>query len=218
MSPSSAEQWCDTTRSRRPLQEGARYAAAYALLGTTGAVNIDAQLQTEVRNVVVYGNKAGRARPSCRVCRPPQILLVDAGGDQIRLEANYPYVPLFGAVLPDFRPGSSIATVVRHASFREHEGLMNIRWQRGTTTVEFAIIGVVMFSVLFGVIEVGRAMFVMNALGESTRRAARMAAVCPINDPAIRNVGLFNAPGDGSGNGIVGGLSAIELCRRVSRR
>jgi Flp pilus assembly protein TadG len=84
---------------------------------------------------------------------------------------------------------------------------MSVQRQRGTTTVEFAIIGVVMLTVLFGVIEVGRAMFVMNALGESTRRAARMAAVCPIGDPAIRNVGLFNAPGDGSGNGIIGGLS-----------
>ena len=56
--------------------------------------------------------------------------------------------------------------------------------QRGATTVEFAIIGVAMLLVLFGVIEVGRAMFVMNALGEATRRAARMAAVCPLNDTA----------------------------------
>ena len=61
--------------------------------------------------------------------------------------------------------------------------------------------------VLFGVIEVGRAMFVMNALDEATRRAARMATVCPINDPAIAQVGLFNAPGD-TGNTIVGGLTA----------
>lgn len=71
--------------------------------------------------------------------------------------------------------------------------------QRGVTTVEFAIIGSVMFMVIFGVIEVARAMFVLNALGESTRRAARMAAVCPINDPAIVSAGLFNAPGDGFG-------------------
>jgi Flp pilus assembly protein TadG len=82
--------------------------------------------------------------------------------------------------------------------------------QRGATTVEFAIIGVVMFTVLFGVIEVGRAMFVMNALGEATRRSARMAAVCPINDPAIAQVGLFNRPGQ-TGNRIVGGLSAANF-------
>lgn len=82
--------------------------------------------------------------------------------------------------------------------------------QRGATTVEFAIIGVAMMLVLFGVIEVGRAMFVMNALGEATRRAARMATVCPLNDTAIAQVGLFNAPGS-SGNRVVGGLSETNF-------
>ena len=82
--------------------------------------------------------------------------------------------------------------------------------QRGATTVEFAIIGVAMLLVLFGVIEVGRAMFVMNALGEATRRAARMAAVCPLNDTAAAQVGLFNAPGS-SGNSIISGLSEANF-------
>lgn len=72
---------------------------------------------------------------------------------------------------------------------------MNIRRQRGLTTVEFAIIAASVMLVLFGVIEVARAMFVVNALGESTRRAARFAAVCPVNDPAIKDVALFSDPG-----------------------
>jgi Flp pilus assembly protein TadG len=55
--------------------------------------------------------------------------------------------------------------------------------QRGTTTVEFAIVASVMFMILFAVIEFGRVMFVANALEESTRRGARMAAVCPVGDP-----------------------------------
>ena len=55
--------------------------------------------------------------------------------------------------------------------------------QTGTATVEFAIIASVMFMVLFAVIEFGRVMFVMNALDESTRRGARLAAVCPVGDP-----------------------------------
>jgi Flp pilus assembly protein TadG len=75
---------------------------------------------------------------------------------------------------------------------------MTNRRQQGVTTVEFAIIGAVMLMVLFGVIEVGRAMFIMNALGEATRRSARIATVCPLNDPAIAQVGMFNAPGDSS--------------------
>jgi Flp pilus assembly protein TadG len=55
--------------------------------------------------------------------------------------------------------------------------------QTGTTTVEFAIIASVMFMILFAVIEFGRVMFVANALDESTRRGARLAAVCPVGDP-----------------------------------
>jgi Flp pilus assembly protein TadG len=55
--------------------------------------------------------------------------------------------------------------------------------QKGTTTVEFAIVASVMFMILFGVIEFGRVMFVGNALAESTRRGARLAAVCPVGDP-----------------------------------
>ncbi|HKS54590.1 MAG TPA: TadE/TadG family type IV pilus assembly protein [Steroidobacteraceae bacterium] len=55
--------------------------------------------------------------------------------------------------------------------------------QSGTTTVEFAIIASVMFMILFAVIEFGRVMFVANALAESTRRGARLAAVCPVGDP-----------------------------------
>ena len=55
--------------------------------------------------------------------------------------------------------------------------------QSGTTTVEFAIVASVMFMILFAVIEFGRVMFVANALDESTRRGARLAAVCPVGDP-----------------------------------
>ena len=68
------------------------------------------QLQAKVRNVVVFGNTAGGGAPILQGLQTSQILLVDAGGDQIRLEANYPYVPLFGTVLPNFRLGSSINT------------------------------------------------------------------------------------------------------------
>lgn len=88
---------------------------------------------------------------------------------------------------------------------------MRAHKQRGVTTVETAIIGAVAFTILFGVIEIGRAMFVLNALGETTRRAARMAVVCPINDPAIAEVAMFNAPGGGTGSGIIGGITPANV-------
>jgi Flp pilus assembly protein TadG len=68
---------------------------------------------------------------------------------------------------------------------------MSRRNQRGTTTLEFAICGVVVLTLIFAVIELSRAMFMLGVLEESTRRAARVAAVCPIGDPAIATAGTF---------------------------
>lgn len=66
--------------------------------------------------------------------------------------------------------------------------------QRGITTVEFAIVGALFFMVLFAVIEFGRALFVANALSESTRRGARVAAICPVGDPRPAQVAILAGP------------------------
>lgn len=52
--------------------------------------------------------------------------------------------------------------------------------QRGTTTVEFAIVGAVVFLVMFAVMEVGRLMYTWGVLNETSRRAARLATVCMV--------------------------------------
>ncbi len=64
--------------------------------------------------------------------------------------------------------------------------------QQGTTTVEFAIVGLVFFMVLFGLIDFSRIFFGLAALDEATRRGARVAAVCPVNDPAVAQVATFS--------------------------
>ncbi|MFH0343099.1 MAG: TadE/TadG family type IV pilus assembly protein [Chromatiales bacterium] len=69
--------------------------------------------------------------------------------------------------------------------------------QSGLATVEFAIIGMLFFIVLFAVIEFGRLLFTWNTLTEATRRGARVAAVCPVNHPAIARITVFNRPGGG---------------------
>jgi hypothetical protein len=79
--------------------------------------------------------------------------------------------------------------------------------QRGTTTVEFAIIGALFFIILFGVVEIGRALFVWNGLADITRRAARIAAVCPPNDPEITRAAIYNAVTDGSDSSVISGLN-----------
>jgi Flp pilus assembly protein TadG len=78
------------------------------------------------------------------------------------------------------------------------------RRQQGLSTVEFALVAVVLFMLIFGVIECGRAFFVASALDEATRRGARMAAVCPVNDPAIAQAAAFNG-------GLIPGLGTSDI-------
>lgn len=91
----------------KAVRDGARYAAAYALLGSTGTVNINTQLQTEVRNLVVYGNTGGTGSPMLIGLVPGQVSIVDAGGGEVRVDANYPYQPVTGPTLQTFGLGSS---------------------------------------------------------------------------------------------------------------
>jgi Flp pilus assembly protein TadG len=67
---------------------------------------------------------------------------------------------------------------------------------RGLYMVEFAIVGSLLMMLLFACLEFGLATFSMAALNEGTRRAARLAAVCPLNDPAITSaVNFMGVPG-----------------------
>ena len=88
---------------------------------------------------------------------------------------------------------------------------MRCRAQRGTTTVEFAIVGLVAITILLALIEFSRLVFVLGALHEASRRGVRMAAVCPINDPAIAQSAIFNAPGDGAPSSTVRGLTTANV-------
>lgn len=49
------------------------------------------------------------------------------------------------------------------------------RRQAGTAAIEFALVAMVFFTFVFGIIEVSRLLFVFNALQEVTRRAAEAA-------------------------------------------
>jgi len=80
--------------------------------------------------------------------------------------------------------------------------------QKGTTTVEFAIAGVALFLVLFGAVEMGRMMFARSLLEEGVRRGARLAAVCPLNDPAIATSAAFNTTG---GQTMLPGLTGSNM-------
>jgi hypothetical protein len=59
------------------------------------------------------------------------------------------------------------------------------RRQVGAAVVEFAIISVVFFTLLIGIMEMGRTLFYWNMFTELTRMGARWAAVCDPGDPLV---------------------------------
>lgn len=54
--------------------------------------------------------------------------------------------------------------------------------RRGASTVEFALTAAIFFTLLFGVIEVGRLVYVWNTVQNITRQAARDATVADFTD------------------------------------
>jgi hypothetical protein len=83
--------------------------------------------------------------------------------------------------------------------------------ERGVYVVEFAIIGVLLFVLLFAVIEMGRLYFTVNTLNETVRRGARLAAVCDISDPLVLRRAIFNAADDGGGSSLIMNLDTADL-------
>ncbi|MGH8350591.1 MAG: TadE/TadG family type IV pilus assembly protein [Pseudomonas sp.] len=77
--------------------------------------------------------------------------------------------------------------------------------------VEFAIVGLLVFTLLFGVVEMGRLYFTVNALDEVVRRGVRLAAVCNINDQVVLRRAIFNAAGDAGNSQLIGNLATTHL-------
>ena len=88
---------------------------------------------------------------------------------------------------------------------------INRQRMRGVYVVEFAIIGLLLFTLLFGVVEMGRLHFTVNALDEVVRRGARLAAVCDIQDPVILRRAIFNAATESGASSLIGSLETADL-------
>ena len=72
--------------------------------------------------------------------------------------------------------------------------------QQGLAAVEFAIVASLLFTLLFGVIEMGRLLWTWNAAVEATRLGARLAAVCDQNDSRIKTAMVGRLPALAAGN------------------
>lgn len=71
--------------------------------------------------------------------------------------------------------------------------------QQGVYVVEFAIAASVFFVLLFAVLEIGRLMYTWSTLNTVTQRGARIAAVCPPNDPEVQRLTVEGRSGAGTG-------------------
>ena len=88
---------------------------------------------------------------------------------------------------------------------------MNIQSQSGLATVEFAVVAAVLMTIIIAVVDLGRLFYIVAALNESTRRGARAAVVCPINDPAIGQIAVFNASGNSGASPLVNNLAPSHI-------
>ncbi|SFN18716.1 TadE-like protein [Formivibrio citricus] len=65
--------------------------------------------------------------------------------------------------------------------------------QQGASAVEFALVAIVFFTLLLGIIEFGRVFYVWNSVQEVTRRAGREAVVRWVDqDATIKSLALFD--------------------------
>jgi Flp pilus assembly protein TadG len=68
------------------------------------------------------------------------------------------------------------------------------RSERGTTVAEFAVVALLFFTIIFGIIEFGRLLYTHNALTDATRRGARFAVLHKQADiTAVKNEIVYGA-------------------------
>lgn len=66
--------------------------------------------------------------------------------------------------------------------------------ERGTTVAEFAVVALIFFTLIIGIIEFGRLLYTHNALTDATRRGARYAVLHKEADvTAVKNEVVYGA-------------------------
>src|SRR5688572_8928038 len=86
--------------------------------------------------------------------------------------------------------------------------------ERGTTVAEFAMVALLFFTLIFGIIEFGRMLFTHNSLADATRRGARFAVLHKtVDEAAVKNFvvygsnGTFDVLGNPTSPPVVAGLT-----------
>jgi Flp pilus assembly protein TadG len=83
--------------------------------------------------------------------------------------------------------------------------------QKGQTLLEFALAVMLFLTLLFGIIELGRALWTWNTIVQATRAGARFAITSdPTNDTAIKNWVVYSNAA-GTGDPVLTGLSTSNV-------
>jgi Flp pilus assembly protein TadG len=88
----------------------------------------------------------------------------------------------------------------------ERASVKHSRFEIGQAMVEFAITALVFFTIIFGVIDLGRAIFEYNLLASSAREGARVAVISSYTDSDVINRAVDSSAGFiGSGDVTISG-------------
>lgn len=87
-----------------------RYLASNALLGSTGVVNLSPALVAATQNLVVFGNTGGGGTPLLQGLTTGQVTVAVDANNNVSVSVAYPYVSLFGGIVPLFVNGGHITT------------------------------------------------------------------------------------------------------------
>jgi len=96
-------------------------------------------------------------------------------------------------------------------------GKLNSRNEKGTSMAEFAVVALVFFMIIFGIIEFGRLLYTHNALTDAARRGARYAVVNAQSTTCVTNVVIYGethiTPGtcDPTGPALINGLTSANV-------
>ena len=94
--------------------------------------------------------------------------------------------------------------------------LTSHKHQKGAAAVEFALICMLFFTILFGILELGRMMYLYNTMQEVTRRGARAAVVRWIDQgAAIKSIALFGGTSIPAGSEVTTANIKIEYLNKA---
>jgi Flp pilus assembly protein TadG len=96
----------------KAVQNGARHAAAYALLGSTGTIAITDELITETSNVVVYGNTTGAGAAQLPGLSTADVTVGNAGGNMVSVTTVWTYRPMLTSDLMTFGQTSPVRMTI----------------------------------------------------------------------------------------------------------